>query len=60
MTECEDGDPKPGRCPLCRLRVKALTEPWKYKDTAAPQAHGVPKPIWFDAMVDEAREAHDG
>lgn len=59
MDECPHGDPKPGRCALCRQVVKEQTQPWRYRDTHGTTAHGVPKPIWFDAMVEEARESHD-
>jgi hypothetical protein len=54
--ECEHGDPRPGRCALCRQRVKEQTQPWRYRDTTAPTTTGVPKPIWFDALVEEAKE----
>lgn len=31
--ECEHGDPRPGRCALCRTRVKRQTMPSRYADT---------------------------
>jgi hypothetical protein len=34
MAECEHGDPRPGRCALCRQRVRVQTAPHRYADTS--------------------------
>lgn len=34
MAECVHGDPRPGRCALCRQRVKVETKPHRYADTS--------------------------
>lgn len=34
MDECPHGDPRPGRCALCRHVVKRLTVPSRYADTS--------------------------
>lgn len=54
---CEHGDPHPTRCALCRRREQRLQNPSNYAPTTrAEPVRGVPRPPWFDAEVEVARE----
>ena len=61
--ECEHGDPRPSRCALCRRREDELMHPERYEDErqrrmrAAARTTVVPKPVWFDAEVQAAKDA---
>jgi hypothetical protein len=55
---CEHGDPHPLRCALCRRREDRLAHPEKYAQTRDrdDRPRGVPRPVWFYAEVEAARE----
>jgi hypothetical protein len=52
MPECEHGDPHPARCALCRVREHPARYPAR-----APRGGGVPRPVYYQALVEHARES---
>lgn len=59
--ECEHGHPQPARCALCRRREERLRHPERYPaaEQLRPGRRGVPRPVWFDAEVQRARETRN-
>ena len=57
---CEHGHAQPTRCALCRVREDMLAHPERYERRAndAP-TRGVPRPLWFDAIVEDTRGMTD-
>jgi hypothetical protein len=57
VTMCEHGAPSPTRCALCRLQADMLENPDHYarKTQREDQPRGVPRPAWFDSMVEAHR-----
>lgn len=52
---CEHGHPQPARCALCRVREDARLHPEKYARPNALASGGVPRPLWFHAVVEDTR-----
>lgn len=53
---CEHGHPQPARCALCRTRelLRAHPERSTRRENDAP-TKGMPRPVWFDAIVEDTR-----
>lgn len=53
---CPHGYPTPSRCPYCRKAAQRAAGAPEPTPPAPLVAAPVPKPIWFDAVLAEARE----
>jgi len=54
--ECPHGYPTPVRCPYCRKAAERAAGKTHAEPPRPLTPRPVPKPIWFDAHVQEARE----